>query len=157
RVKDLFFPAKLPRMLGGPSAGFKPPLLPELEVTPALVSAAYKRALRLGLYWRLEPEERAILALARKLKAIKSPTLREIVVKILSKVWPEKAKTLQAFEIGAKVLLHKVNTALRIGAEAVAHALLKAAPLLVPQLGYSYMNTPAFYKPKLDETLRVVK
>ncbi|MEM1510465.1 MAG: hypothetical protein QW096_11435 [Thermofilaceae archaeon] len=41
-------------------------------MTPELVSAAYKRALRLGLYWRLKPEERAILALARRLRAIKS-------------------------------------------------------------------------------------
>ncbi|MEM4004430.1 MAG: hypothetical protein QXM43_02205 [Desulfurococcaceae archaeon] len=138
-------------MSWGALPGFNPPLPQELEVTPELVSAALKRALRFGLYWRLKPEERAILCLSKKLRAIKSPLLKEIILKILTKVWPEKARALQAIEIGTKVLAHKVNTALKIGAKTVAQALLKAAPILIPQLGYSYMNVPLFYRPKLDE------
>ncbi|MEM4444572.1 MAG: hypothetical protein QXJ21_04300 [Thermofilum sp.] len=133
-------------MLGGPSAGFKPPLLPELEVTPALVSAAYKRALRLGLYWRLEPEERAILALARKLKAIKSPTLREIVVKILSKVWPEKAKLYEAFKLGLQVVEKRIQAALKIGAHSIAELYTKLAPKAILHLGLAVMNLSPLYR-----------
>ena len=59
-------------------------------LTPQLVSAAYRRALRFGAFWRLRPKERALLILSRRLKAIKSPALREALLKIISKVWPEK-------------------------------------------------------------------
>ncbi|MEM1509949.1 MAG: hypothetical protein QXY49_03315 [Thermofilaceae archaeon] len=130
------------------------PSTTQMQVTPSLVSAAYKRALRYGTFWKLPAEERAILLLARKLKAIKSPTLLEAILRILGRIWPEKAKAFQAFELGAKVLAHKVNTALKVGAKTVAQALLKAAPTLIPQLGYSYMNTPVFYRPKLDESIK---
>lgn len=136
-----------------PSSGGLPPAT-QIQVTSSLVSAAYKRALRYGTFWKLPAEERAILLLARKLKSIKSPILLEAILRILGKIWPEKAKTFQAFEIGAKVLAHKVNTALKIGAKTIAQALLKAAPTLIPQLGYSYMNTPVLYRPKLEESIK---
>lgn len=132
-------------------SGFEPPSLPTPTLTPSLVSAAYRRAIRFGLYWRLEPEERAILYLTRKLREIRSPTLREVILKILEKIWPEKAQAIRAAELGVKVLMHKVNTALKIGAKFVVQALLNAAATLAPLLGYSYMNTPAFYRPKLDD------
>ncbi|MEM3931807.1 MAG: hypothetical protein QXQ95_08280, partial [Thermofilum sp.] len=60
-----------------------PPTPPAIQISPQLVSAAYKRALRYGAYWRLRPEERALLFLARRLKAIKSPALREAILRIL--------------------------------------------------------------------------
>jgi hypothetical protein len=120
-------------------------------LTPSLVYAAYRRALRFGVFWRLRPEERAILVLASRLRAIRSPALREAVIRVLERVWPEKARTYRAFEAGVKVLLHRVSLALKIGAAEVAQALLAQAHKLIPTLGYSYLNTPSFYRPSLGE------
>jgi hypothetical protein len=115
-------------------------------VTPELVSAAYKRALRFGAFWRLRPEERAVLILARRLKAIKSPVLREVILRILEKVWPSKATAIKAYEEGLRLLARKIQLALKIGAQHVAQTLMRASPLLIKQLGYSYLNTPPLYR-----------
>ncbi|MHB9302333.1 hypothetical protein [Thermofilum pendens] len=120
------------------------PAVPSL--TPSLVSAAYKRALRLGTFWRLSAEERALLKLAGRLKAIKSPLLKEQLLKILEKVWPEKAKVFKAFEEGLKQLSKRIQLALKIGALAVAEELSKAGPQLVLHLGLAWINTPPFYR-----------
>ena len=85
-----------------------PPMPSQIQITPSLVSAAYKRSLRYGAYWRLRPEERAILLLARRLRAIKSPTLRETILRILEKVWPSKATMIKAYEEGLKLLAKKI-------------------------------------------------
>ncbi|MDW8034821.1 MAG: hypothetical protein RMI79_07840 [Nitrososphaerota archaeon] len=42
------------------------------------------------------------------MKSIKSPLLREVLVKILSRVWPEKAKLYEAFNLGLKTMANKV-------------------------------------------------
>ncbi|MEM4455353.1 MAG: hypothetical protein QXT28_11615 [Thermofilaceae archaeon] len=133
-------------MLGNPLPGFEPPLPLELQVTPELVSAAYKRALRLGLYWRLKPEERAILALARRLRAIKSPLLVEIILKILSKVWPEKARLHEAFKLGLQVVARRIQAALRVGAQRIADFYAKLTPKAILQLGLAAMNLPPLYR-----------
>ena len=115
-------------------------------MTPELVSAAYRRALRFGTFWRLRPEERAVLILARRLRAIKSPVLREVLVKILEKVWPSRAMALRALEAGLRVLRRKIQLALKIGAVHVAHTLAEAGLHLIKQLGYSHLNTPPYYR-----------
>jgi len=124
----------------------EPPLHVGAQITPELVSAAYRRALRFGTFWRLRPEERAVLVLARRLKAVKSPVLREILLKILEKVWPSKAVSIRALEEGLKVLARKIRLALSIGALHVAQTLASATPQLVKQLGYSHLNTPPYYR-----------
>jgi hypothetical protein len=124
----------------------EPPALPGAQVTPELVSAAYKRALRFGAFWRLRPEERAVLILARRLRAIRSPVLREVILRILEKVWPSKAMSIRAAEEGLRLLARKIQLALKIGAQHVAQTLMRASPLLIKQLGYSYLNTPPFYR-----------
>jgi tRNA A37 threonylcarbamoyladenosine synthetase subunit TsaC/SUA5/YrdC len=123
-----------------------PPTPPAIQISPQLVSAAYKRALRYGAYWRLRPEERAILLLARRLRAIKSPALREAILKILEKVWPSEATMIKAYEEGLKILARKIQLALAIGAIQVAEALRRATHGIVLALGYSYQNTPLFYR-----------
>ncbi|MEZ0345265.1 MAG: hypothetical protein ABWK01_01770 [Infirmifilum sp.] len=138
-------------MQSAPPPGFEPPLPSTLTLSPTLVSAAYRRSLRFGTFWRLKPEERAILLLARRLKAIRSPTLREAIINILAKVWPEKHRAIRAVEIGAKLLLHKVRLALKIGAAGVAQALLNSPHTLIPQLGLEYLNTPPLYRPRIEE------
>jgi len=123
------------------------PLLPaEALVTPELVSAAYRRALRFGTFWRLRPEERAVLILARRLKAVKSPVLRGVILKILERVWPSRAMAIRAVEEGLKVLRRKIQLALKIGAVHVARTLAEAGLHLIKQLGYSHLNTPPYYR-----------
>ncbi|MDW8004984.1 MAG: hypothetical protein RMI04_09260 [Thermofilaceae archaeon] len=129
-------------------SGFEPLLPPELEVTPGLVSAALKRAIRYGVFWRLKPEERAILFLARKLKSIKSPLLREVIVKIFSRVWPEKAKLYEAFNFGIQIIARRIEAALKVGARKVTEYYSKLNPRAILQLGLTTMNTPLFYRDK---------
>jgi len=123
-----------------------PPTPPAIQITPSLVSAAYKRALRYGAYWRLRPEERALLFLARSLRAIKSPTLREAILRILEKVWPSKATMIKAYEEGLRLLAKKIQLALAIGATHIAEALKKASLDTIKILGIQYINTPLFYR-----------
>jgi len=124
----------------------KPPMPSQIQITPSLVSAVYKRSLRCGAYWRLRPEERAILLLARRLRAIKSPALREAILRILEKVWPSKATMIKAYEEGLKLLAKKIQLALAIGAIQVAEALRKAGQETIKILGIQYINTPLFYR-----------
>jgi len=124
----------------------EPPTPSQIQITPSLVSAAYKRSLRYGAFWRLRPEERAILLLARRLRAIKSPTLRETILRILEKVWPSKATMIKAYEEGLKLLVKKIQLALSIGATHIAEALKKAGLETFKTLGIQYINTPLFYR-----------
>jgi len=117
-----------------------------IQISPQLVSAAYKRSLRFGTFWRLRPEERALLFLARRLRAIKSPTLREAILRILKKVWPSKATMIKAYEEGLKILARKIQLALAIGAVQVVEALRKAGQETIKILGIQYINTPLFYR-----------
>ena len=128
------------------SSAPEPPTPPAIQISPQLVSIAYKRALRYGAYWRLRPEERALLFLARRLRAIKSPALREAILKILEKVWPSKATMIKAYEEGLRLLAKKIQLALAIGAVQVAEALRRATHGIVLALGYSYQNIPLFYR-----------
>jgi tRNA A37 threonylcarbamoyladenosine synthetase subunit TsaC/SUA5/YrdC len=118
----------------------------QIQITPSLVFAAYKRALRYGAYWRLRPEERAILLLARSLRAIKSLALREAILKILEKVWPSKATMIKAYEEGLRLLAKKIQLALAIGATHIAETLRKASLETIKTLGIQYINTPLFYR-----------
>jgi hypothetical protein len=123
-----------------------PPTPPAIQISPQLVSAAYKRSLRFGTFWRLRPEERALLLLARRLRAIKSPTLREALLRILEKVWPSKATMIKAYEEGLRLLAKKIQLALAIGATHLAETLKKAGLDTIKTLGIQYINTPLFYR-----------
>ncbi len=123
-----------------------PPMPSQIQITPSLVSAAYKRSLRYGAYWRLRPEERALLFLARRLRAIKSPTLKEALLRILEKVWPSKATMIKAYEEGLRLLAKKIQLALAIGATHLAETLKKASLETIKTLGIQYINTPLFYR-----------
>jgi len=144
--KNSYVPPKLQRCMPPSPSAPAPPTPPPPQITPQLVSTAYKRALRFGAFWRLRPEERAVLILARKLKAIKSPVLREVILRILEKVWPSKAKIIKAYEEGLKLLARKIQLALAIGATHIAEALRKAGPEMIKTLGLQYLNTPPLYR-----------
>ncbi len=84
--------------------------------------------------------------LARRLKAIKSPTLREAILRILEKVWPSKATMIKANEEGLRLLAKKIQLALAIGATHLAETLKKASLETIKTLGIQYLNTPLFYR-----------
>jgi len=119
-----------------------------VELTPELVRAALVRARRTGTYWRLEPAERAVLALAPRLRSIRSPTLREILLRILEKVWPPRALVIRAYEVGRKVILRRAELALGLGMRGLAERILSLARDVraVLVVGLSYLSTPAPYR-----------
>ncbi|MCC6004443.1 MAG: hypothetical protein LM590_08900 [Thermofilum sp.] len=111
------------------------------------VRAAYKRALRTGLYWRLSPEERAILRLSCSFSLIKSPTLVPILFRIISQVLPSLAVKAQALALGLKVVEERVRQALSLGYYQ-ALEWLKDISLAV-RVGLSLLNTPKAYWPEV--------
>ncbi len=120
----------------------------DVQVTPRLVRAALIKARRTGTYWKLEPAERAILVLASRLRSIKSPVLRNIILSILQKVWPQKAQVIKAYEAGLRYIRFKAGLALKLGMRSAAEGFLALARdvRLVILAGLSYLNTPAFYR-----------
>ena len=123
-----------------------------LASTPACIDgsavrAAYKRALRTGLYWRLSPEERAILRLSCSFSMIKSPTLVPILFRIISQVLPSLARMAQALALGTRVVEQRVRQALSLGYYQ-ALEWLKDISLAV-RVGLSLLNTPKAYWPEV--------
>jgi len=121
-----------------------------LASTPACIDgsavrAAYKRALRTGLYWRLSPEERAILRISSTFSVIKSPTLLPILFRIISLVLPSLAVKARALSLGLKVVEERVRQALSLGYYQ-ALEWLKDVSLAV-RVGLSLLNTPKAYWP----------
>jgi len=120
----------------------------ELKVDKTLVDAAYRRALRTGKYFKLPPQERAALYLARKLTWIKSQTLKEVLKKIILKVWPSLAWRMKALEVGFKLLEKRVETALKIGYTRAREWLKNTEYAFY--LGVSWLNTSPILRPPLD-------
>jgi len=114
-------------------------------VTLELVSMVYRRALRTGKYWRLRPEERAVLRLSTCiLSRIKSRVLKEVLLKIIEKISPKLARKIRAFEIGFEILKRRVDHALMLGHSRAIEWLKDLNYAFY--LGISYLNTPLAYK-----------
>jgi hypothetical protein len=111
------------------------------------VRAAYKRALRTGLYWRLSPEERAILRLSSSFSVIKSPTLAPILFKIISQVLPSLAVKARALSLGLKVVEQRVRQALTLGYYQALEWLKDISYAL--RVGLALLNTPKAYWPEV--------
>ena len=111
------------------------------------VRAAYKRALRTGLYWRLSPEERAILKLSCSFSLIKSPTLVQTLYRIISIVLPSLAVKTQALALGLKVVEERVRQALSMGYYQALEWLKDISFAL--RVGLSLLNTPRAYWPEI--------
>ena len=111
------------------------------------VRAAYKRALRTGLYWRLSPEERAILRISCSFSVIKSPTLVPILFKIISQVLPSLAVKAQALSLGLKVVEQRARQALSLGYYQALEWLKDISYAL--RVGLSLLNTPKTYWPEI--------
>jgi len=123
-----------------------------LASTPACIDgnavrAAYKRALRTGLYWRLSPEERAILRLSCSFSLIRSPTLVPILFRIISQVLPSLARMAQALALGTRVVEQRVRQALSLGYYQALEWLKDISYAL--RVGLSLLNTPKAYWPEV--------
>ena len=122
--------------------------LMQINVSLELVRAAYRRSLRNGLYFKLNPEERAILKIsALYLSRIRSLTLREILSKIILKVWPSLAFKVRVLEVGFKLLKKRVETALRLGYSRAREWLNDVN--LAFYLGLTWVNTSPILRPPL--------
>lgn len=112
------------------------------------VYAIYRKALRTGKYWKLLPEERAILRLARNINKIVSPLLRKVMYKILVKIWPEKARYYIAVHEGIKALKKRAEIAAKLKWIKLKEVLSKWRENreYVLQAGFSALNTSPFYR-----------
>jgi hypothetical protein len=111
------------------------------------VRAAYKRALRTGLYWRLSPEERAILKISCSFSVIKSPTLAQILFNIIARVLPSLAVKARALALGLKVVEERVRQALSLGYYQALEWLKDISYAL--RVGLALQNTPKAYWPEV--------
>ena len=111
------------------------------------VRASYKRALRTGLYWRLSPEERAILKLSCSFSVIRSPTLAQTLFRIISIVLPSLAVKAQALALGLKVVEERVRQALSMGYYQALEWLKDIS--FAMRVGLSLLNTPKAYWPEI--------
>ena len=123
-----------------------------LASTPACIDgsavrAAYKRALRTGLYWRLSPEERAILRLSCSFSLIRSPTLVPTLFKVISQVLPSLAAKARALALGMWVVEQRVRQALSLGYYQALEWLKDIS--LALRVGLSLLNTPKAYWPEV--------
>jgi len=118
-----------------------------LCVNGSTVRAAYKRSLRTGLYWRLSPEERAILKLSCSFSVIRSPTLVRTLYRIISLVLPSLAVKAQALALGLKVVEERVRQALALGYYQALEWLKDIS--FAMRVGLSLLNTPRAYWPEI--------
>jgi hypothetical protein len=111
------------------------------------VRAAYKRALRTGLFWRLSPEERAILKISSTFSVIRSPTLLPTLYRIITLVLPSLARRAQALQLGLKVVEERVRQALSLGYYQALEWLKDISYAM--RVGLSLLNTPKAYWPEV--------
>ena len=111
------------------------------------VRAAYKRSLRTGLFWRLSPEERAILRISSTFSVIKSPTLAPILFNIIARALPSLAVKARALALGMRVVEERVRQALSLGYYQALEWLKDISYAL--RVGLSLLNTPKAYWPEV--------
>ena len=116
----------------------------DIEITPSLVDSVYRRALRNRTYFKLHPDEKAILYLARRLSRISSPTLKEILLRIFEKVESYLISRYRVLSIGLGILRRRVEQAVKLGYEKAIEWLDDID--LVVYLGISYLNTSPIYR-----------
>ena len=116
----------------------------DIEVTPSLVDSVYRRSLRNRTYFKLHPDERAILYLTRRLSRISSPTLKEILLRIFEKIESYLVSRYRVLSIGLSILRRRVEQAIRLGYEKAVEWLDDIDMAIY--LGISYLNTSPIYR-----------
>ena len=118
------------------------------EVGRRELIAAIRKAMRLGVWFRLDPLERAALeAASRALKVIKHPVLVYLYEKLLDLIHPSRVLLREAYRMGLKLAEIRIKQALSLGNLELAKKFLKKH--VVFALGLSYLNTPEFYRTAL--------
>jgi len=115
-----------------------------IEITPSLVDSVYRRALRNRTYFKLHPDEKAILYLSRRLPRISSLTLESILLKIFEKIESYVVSRYRVLSIGLSILRRRVEQAIKLG-YGKAIEWLDDIDLAV-YLGVSYLNTSPIYR-----------
>jgi len=116
-----------------------------IEITPSLVDSVYRRrALRNRTYFKLHPDEKAILYLSRRLPRISSLTLKSILLKIFEKIESYVVSRYRVLSIGLSILRRRVEQAIKLG-YGKAIEWLDDIDLAV-YLGVSYLNTSPIYR-----------
>jgi len=116
----------------------------DIEVTPSLVDSVYRRALRNRAYFKLHPDEKAILYLSRRLLRINSPTLKNILLKIFEKIESYVVSRYKVLSIGLSILRRRVEQAIKLGYEKAVEWLNDVDMAIY--LGVSYLNTSPIYQ-----------
>ena len=112
------------------------------------VRAAIRRAMRLGVWFRLDPLKRTVLELAvRALDLIKSSILIQLFEELLDLIHPNRRLLREAWEIGFKIVRRRVEQALTLGNKKAVEWLKNKKLILA--YGLSYLNTPPFYKTEI--------
>ena len=115
-----------------------------IEITPSLVDSVYRRSLRNRTYFKLHPDERAILYLARRLPRISSLTLKKILLRIFEKIESYVVSRYRILSIGLSILSKRVEQAVKLGYEKAIEWLDDID--LAIYLGISYLNTSPIYR-----------
>jgi len=116
----------------------------DIEITPSLVDSVYRRSLRNRTYFKLHPDEKAILYLARRLSRINSPTLKKILLRIFEKIESYIVSKYRVLSIGLNILRRRVEQAIKLGYEKAVEWLDDID--LAIYLGISYLNTSPIYR-----------
>ncbi|RLE75127.1 MAG: hypothetical protein DRZ80_03380, partial [Thermoprotei archaeon] len=107
-----------------------------------------KRAMRLGVWFRIDPLKRLILKLASQtLKIIKSPVIIQLIDELLDLLHPSRRFLREAWEIGYKILRKRVEQALMLGNKKAVNWLKNKKLILA--YGITYLNTPPYYKTEI--------
>ena len=116
----------------------------DIEVTPSLVDSVYRRALRNRTYFKLHPDEKAILYLARRLPRINSLILKSILLKIFEKIESYVVSRYRVLSIGLSILRKRIEQAIKLGYEKAIEWLDDIDMAIY--LGISYLNTSPIYQ-----------
>ena len=110
--------------------------------------AAIKNAMKLGVWFKLDPLKRAILEItAKTLDLVKSKIIIQLFEELLDLIHPTRKLLREAWEIGLKIVRKRVEQALMLGNKN-ALKWLKNRKLILAY-GLSYLNTPPFYKTEI--------
>jgi len=110
-----------------------------------MIHRALKLALRTGKYFRLCPEERAILWLsARVVKRVRSEILKKVLLNIFNKINQVLDLKIRVLVIGYKIAKKRVEQALKLGYSKAEKWIENLE--YIQYLGMSYLNTPVTYE-----------
>ena len=115
------------------------------EITKPELAKIKKKAMRQGVWFKLEPLKRLTIDISLKiLKVIRSSFILNIVDEILDMLNPIRKFLKEAWDIGSQLVKIRVNQAIMLGNKKAKKWLKDKDYILA--LGISYLNTPKIYR-----------